>query len=438
MRLNRQFRLLIICLSLFSAAVCADEVRYVVSGIEDPMLTNVHNHVAAFRIGSGAKLNSRLRRKLLADAEVAALDAMRPYGYFHPQVDVEIAAEEAGIWVLKVNIEAGPPVMVQDLKLELTGSGRDLASLNDWYAGFPLSEGQVLDQQAWDKAKQNAIELLEEAGYLQAEFSRHVIRVDPVANTARLELVLDTGRQAVMGKVTFMQDILSSGVLDSLQRFQAGDAYNTFLLEKFRLDLWRSGYFQDIEVVERRELTANPPRVDLEVNFKPRKKNTYQGTIGYGTDTQARLQFIWGRHLLSPRGDNFDVGIGWQQKDNEFTVQGNYRLPRITESRQFWVASVGLKSEKQTLEVSASGDLENRFDIARGTVNDYSLRLGKTRVRNMQGGFQQLFETVFVQYLNETRDFQETGNVEMEPQSLAGPDPFDDLLKNTSNNSCVW
>jgi len=217
MRLNRQFRLLIICLPLFSAAVCADEVRYVVSGIEDPMLTNVHNHVSAFRIGSSAKLNSRLRQKLLADTEVAALDAMRPYGYFHPLVDVEIATEEAGLWVLKVNVKAGPPVMVQGLKLELTGPGKDLASLNDWYAGFPLSEGQVLNQQAWDKAKQHAVELLEEAGYLQAEFSHHVIRVDPLANTARLELVLDTGYQAVMGKVTFKQDILNSGVLDAGQ-----------------------------------------------------------------------------------------------------------------------------------------------------------------------------------------------------------------------------
>ncbi len=95
MPLNRQFRHLIICLSLFSAALCADEVRYVVSGVEDPMLTNVHNRVSAFRIGSGAKLNSRLRRKLLADAEVAAVDAMRPYGYFHPLVNVEIATKES-------------------------------------------------------------------------------------------------------------------------------------------------------------------------------------------------------------------------------------------------------------------------------------------------------------------------------------------------------
>ena len=433
MRLNRHLQLLFICLSLFSAALYADEVTYVVSGVDEPMLTNVHNHVSAFRIGSSAKLNSRLRRKLLEDAKTAAANAMRPYGYFHPEVSVDIASKQAGKWILKVKVKAGPPVMVEDFQFELAGPGSALESLNEWYTDFPLAVGKVLNQQLWDKAKLDVINLLEEAGYLQAEFTRHVIRVDPVANTARLELILDTGLQAVMGTVTFRQDILSDSVLDSLQRFQAGDPYNTFLLEKFRLDLWRSGYFQDIEVVERRELAENPPRVNFEVNFKPRKKNTYQGTIGFGTDTLARLQFIWGRHLLSPRGDNFDVGIGWQQKDNEFTVQANYRLPRKTESRQFWIASVGLKSEKQTLEVSPSGDLENRFDIARGTVNDYSLRLGKTRVRNMQGGFQQLFETVFVQYLNETRDFEETGNVEVEPQSFAGPDPFEDLLKNTSN-----
>jgi len=434
MRVNRQFQLLIICLALVSSVLCADEVKYVVSGVDEPMQTNVHNHVSAFRIGSSAKLNSRLRRKLLENAKTAAADAMRPYGYFHPVISADITLKKVGKWVLKLNVKAGPPVLVEDFQLDMTGPGSGLDSLEEWYTAFPLAVGKVLNQQAWDKAKLDAIGLLEEAGYLQAEFNRHVIRVDPVANTARLELVLDTGIQAVMGMVTFRQDILNDGVLDSLQRFQAGDAYNIYLLEKFRLDLWRSGYFEDIEVVERRELTATPPHVDLEVNFKPRKKNTYQGTIGFGTDTLARTQFLWGRHLLSPRGDNFDIGFGWQQKDNEFTVQANYRLPRKTDTRQFWIASAGLKSEKQALEVSETGDLENRFSVARGTVNDYSLKLGKTRVRNMQGGYQQLFETVFVQYLHETRDFDRTANVELEPRSISDPDPFEGLLKNTTNS----
>lgn len=398
------------------------------------MLTNVRNKVSAYRVGSDAKLTSRLRRKLIEDAELAALKAMRPFGYFQPQVDVEIDSKEAGKWLVRVKVEAGSPVLVQALHLELTGPGRELQALRDWYAAFPLAEGDVLNQQAWDRAKVDVIGILEEDGFFNAEFSRHIISVDPLTHTARLELVVDTGPQAVMGKVTFKQDILNANVLDRLQRFQKGDAYNTWLLGKFRLDLWRSGYFEDIEVVERRELTVIPPRVDLEVSLKPRKKNTYQGTLGFGTDTLIRLQLLWGRHLLSPRGDNFDIGLGWKQKDYEYTLQANYRLPRQTTSQQFWIASFGIKSEQQTMTVSASEDLENLFDIARGRVDDYSLKLGKTRVRNFKDGYEQLFETVFVQYLDDNEDYNLINSLYSQTEPLMSMGPIQDLLKSSTQS----
>jgi len=437
MSVNRYFQPFIVALTLISAVVSADEVEYSVSGIDDPMLTNVLNHVSDYRVGSSAKLNSRLRRKLVEDAETAAIDAMRPFGFFNPVVSVDISPKEAGNWLVNVDVKPGPPVIIVERQLEIMGPGSGLNSLIEWHLAFPQAEGMTLNQQAWDRAKLDAFELLEQAGYLLAEFSRHAISVDPVANTASLNLVLNTGPQAVMGKVTFNQEILNDGVLDGLQRFQQGDAYNSWLLEKFRLDLWRSGYFEDIEVVERRVLTSNPPRVDLDVNFEPRKKNTYQGTVGFGTDTLIRVQTLWGRHLLSPRGDNFDVGFGWQQKDNEFTLQTNYRLPRETSTRQFWIASFGLKSEKQTLEVSETGDLENRFNLARGTVDDLSLRFGRTRVRNMKGGYEQFFETMFIQYLNEQGDFELTGNVTEDPMVLITSDSFESLLKNTSSSLAI-
>jgi translocation and assembly module TamA len=424
-------------LALFSASVWADEVDYVVTGIEEPLLTNVVNHVSAYRVGASAKLNARLRRKLIEDTKSAAANAVRPYGYFNPVISTELMPVKDGQWTLNVDIKTGPPVLITELKLELNGPGRELKSVKDWHQAFPLTEGKRLNQLAWDRAKLEVIDRLEEVGYLSAEFSRHSIYVDPIANTATLDLALNTGSQAVMGRVTFNQDVLSEGILDSLQRFEQGDAYSAWLLEKFRLDLWRSGYFKDIEVVERRELSAEPPRVNLDVNLQPRKKNTYQGTLGFGTDTQIRMQLLWGRHLLSPRGDNFDVGFGWQQKDNEFSLQSNYRLPRKTNTRQFWIASFGLKSEKQTLEVSENGDLENRFNIARGTVDDFSLRFGKTRARNIKGGMEQLFETVFAQYLHEQRNFSLTGNADMADAILIGDRANDPLLKNSSSSLAI-
>jgi len=437
MRLSRYIKLIGVCLALFSSALEADNVEYVVSGVDEPMLSNVINHVSAFRIGSSARLNARLRRDLTEDAIEAATNAMRPFGYFNPVVDVIIAPLEKGEWLVSVDVGAGPPVIVKSLTLELTGPGKELETLNTWVKNFPLSQGQVLDQQLWDKAKLEALDLMEEAGYLQAGFTSHVIRVDPLANTAQLELVVDTGLQSVMGTVTFNQQIVNDQVLASLQRFKKGDPYHSFLLEKFRLDLWRSGFFSDIEVVERRDTTTNPPSVNFEVNFNPRKKNTYQGTLGFGTDTQARLQFFYGRHLLSPRGDNFDIGVGWQQKDNQLSLLANYRLPRKKDNRQFWIASLGLQTEKQQLKISVDDEPDNRVDLARGTINDYWIRLGKTRARNLRGGFEQLFETVFVQFLNENRSFQPVDLTSPDSQAPGASGFIDDFLSSSDNSLTI-
>ena len=52
----------------------------------------------------------------------------------------------------------------------------------------------------------------------------------------------------------------------------------------------------------------------------------------------------------------------------------------------------------------------------------------------MQNGYRQLFESVFVQYLNETRNFEPSGNAPEEAVNLGSPDPFSDLLKGTTNS----
>jgi translocation and assembly module TamA len=431
--IRRVYFLALYCLLLFAVPSSAfgDEVKYEVRGLEDPMLTNVVNHVSSFRLGGSARLNRRLQRKIIEDTRVAAAKALRPYGYFQPVIDVALTAIETGQWRVTVDVTAGEPVTVGALDIRLSGPGSELGYLQTWLQEFPLAKGKRLNQPAWDRAKQDALDLLETTGYLNATFLKHEILVDTEANSANLHLHLDTGEQAVMGRVVFQQSILDETVLTSLQRFRTGDAYSAWLLEKFRLDLWRSGYFEDIRVIERRNLVANPPSVDLEVELQPRKRNTWQGTFGYGTDTLARLQVVWGRHLVSSRGDNFDIGLGWQQKDNEFTFQSNYRLPRKTDTKQFWIASFGLKSENYTLDVSSQDLAGNRFKLADGKFTDYSLRFGKTRARNLDNGMKQMFETPFVQYVHETADFNLVDDVLL---TGAGTET-DDMLENVLQQS---
>lgn len=55
----------------------------------------------------------------------------------------------------------------------------------------------------------------------------------------------------------------------------------------------------------------------------------------------------------------------------------------------------------------------------------------------MQGGFEQLFETMYIQYLHEDRNFELTGNVNPDLRAVSDPEPFKDLLKSTSNSWTV-
>ena len=138
MQLSRFLQTISICLTLVSVMAWADEVEYAVTGVDEPMLTNVRNHVTAFRLGSGARLNARLRRNLTADAIKSAENAMRPFGYFNPVVDVSITNKNPGEWLLSVSVQAGPPVLIEGLSVELTGPGTSLEALQEWAINFPL------------------------------------------------------------------------------------------------------------------------------------------------------------------------------------------------------------------------------------------------------------------------------------------------------------
>jgi translocation and assembly module TamA len=398
--------LLITLLIMMAGCLVADELEIVVNGIKDPELSNVRNLVEPFRlIGVGRLTKRRLENKREASVQHAK-EALRPFGYYHSTVNSKVRKTAQGTWVLELNIEPGPPLLIKELKLEIQGPGANLKELQEWKSDWTLTVGSRLIQPSWDEQKQRALEISSYNGYLLAKFASHQLKVDLDKNEASLTLILDTGEQAVMGEVTFQQDNVKPHVLENLARFKPGDPYNAWLLEKFRIDIWRTGYFGRINIKEERLLEETPPRVNLNVRAEPRKKNTYQGAIGFGSDTGPRGQFRWNRHLISRNGDNLLLATGWQQFNNEFFVRGNYRIPRNMESQQFWIANALLKKENEDVKVRENEFDDTEIKLANGNISDYSLRLGRLKVRDKNRGFRQLFETMYVELLNETADFK--------------------------------
>jgi len=65
-----------------------------------------------------------------------------------------------------------------------------------------------------------------------------------------------------------------------------------------------------------------------------------------------------------------------------------------------------IKKENEDLLVR-----ENEFDdtlikLANGNIDDYSLRLGRLKIRNRKHGYMQLFETMYTEYLRESIDYK--------------------------------
>ncbi|NNJ80443.1 MAG: BamA/TamA family outer membrane protein [Xanthomonadales bacterium] len=398
-----------LCLSLALSAgageLRADELEVVIEGVSEPVLGNVKAQVEPFRFTGIGRLSARRLEKLRREAETKAALALRPYGYYQPRIEARVEEQAERSWRLVVNIAKGPPVLVAAARVELEGPGAEIDSLRAWRGKWPLTAGAVLDQPVWAAEKRRSLELAEENGYLLADFRAHEIRLDLEKNEAWLDLVLDTGPQAVMGEVTFHQNAVNPYILENLPRFRPGEPYDAWIMERFRIDLWQAGYFQNIEIIEDRQLEETPPRVDLDIHLEPRPPNLYQGSVGIGSDTGARVQFRWQRYLLSKRGDTFELSTGWQDHNNEYFVRSQYRVPRDTPNRQFWIAEALLKRENESVRIRAEFDDDITYTLGSVDIGDNSLRIGRLRIQDHDRGYRQWFETLFAQYLYETLDY---------------------------------
>lgn len=419
-----------IVLLLLAPAAFANTITYVIKGVQEPLLSNVRAHVEQFAL-TGSKISPRRFDQITGQAEERTREALKPYGYYDPEIETSLTQSSEDSWRLDVRIRPGRPIVISAVAIEAQGGGKDDGWLREWRRNWPLSAGTVLNQRLWEQGKEAALEAAGASGYLTAGFTKHEISIDLARRTARLDLVLDTGPRVLFGQIHYDQDVVESWVLERIPRFEPGTPYNAELLAQYRLDLWRSGNFTDIEVREERRLDQSPPVVDLHVALEAKTRNTWQGAIGVGTDTGFRLQAQYSRHPLSSRGDRLDIGTGFRQIDDEFSLRADYRIPRRSAKRQFWTARMAYRSENQDLEIKRSPSADSFIKLANGNVQDLNARIGRLHVRDRDQGLQQIFETVFAQIVRES--FRYTTGEDAEPGILAlADDPaFSRLFRDT-------
>jgi translocation and assembly module TamA len=373
----------------------AEPVEIVVTGIEGNELKNVQETlvlpVGLVREGIVDRL---WLERYAKQADDKIRTALEPFGYYNALVTVTV--EPTGVrYRLLVKVVPGEAVRLTDVNVTVVGPGDGERRLSRLVATFPLKKGDVLVHQRYEEAKAAIKSRAEELGYLDANFSRHEIRVDQSATTATVELVLETGEMYFFGatRIQGAPDYPDS-FLGRHLTYKSGDVFSYPRLGETQRNFTNSERFKEVIITPDKQ-DAEAFRVPVTVDLKAGPRISLRPGIGYGTDTGARFtvryrdvnMFHLGHELFS----NLYVAERLQG-----LVTG-YVLPSPMDVRSSTTLQLNLQQEDTTSYTSRILALELDRNMSLGTgklitgyvraqYEDYTVGLQKSTARLLLPG----------------------------------------------------
>jgi translocation and assembly module TamA len=292
-------------------------------GVEGPLLENVRALSSLHRLAASPELDAEMVGRLVQRAPAEARDALRPYGHYDPDVTTGLT-ERDGRWYAVVKIVPGPPVMLVDQSVEVTGPGRDEPFMRRALERSALRTGAQLSHAAYEALKGELLRAALGNGYLDAEFTTSELVVDPAARTARARLSLATGGRYRFGPTTIEQDVVRGSLVTRYLRYREGDWYSAEALLRTQFALDDSQYFSLAEVLPE-ERDRNARVVPIRLTADRNRRHVYTISAGYGSDTGARGKLGWEDRRFNDRGHRLRAQVLASSIEESLTL--TYAIP---------------------------------------------------------------------------------------------------------------
>ncbi len=326
--------------SLFASA----QVEVTVTGVSELLYKNVLARLTILLQKDNERLQASGVRRMHRQAEEDIRSALAPFGYYNPIIKSSLN-KNGEVWNAQYDIDQGPPIVIDKIDLELAGAGINNAPLIAALGEFPLKNGDVLNQELYEKGKKKLINLAFVAGFLDASFSERSLRINSQANSASLRLVLDTGSQYLFGATNSVQQILKQDLLDRYLPYKTGEPYNPAKLFELQSILNQTNYFSKVAVrgqLDKAQNLAIPVEIDLAA---PEHLNKYSFGLGYATDTGVRGKIDWDNRLFNTSGDKVNASLLLGERES--TIAFLYRMPVSSDPRYHSLANSLAYQSKQ-------------------------------------------------------------------------------------------
>nr|MDA3870386.1 hypothetical protein [Gammaproteobacteria bacterium] len=153
-------------------------VNIEISGISEPLEGNARLFLSLVQVQGHTLLSEGRMRHLHKKAPQEIADALKPYGYYRPDIKSRLTQTAPGQWQAHYSVDPGPPVRISEFNLNLIGAMKDDPEAQTLINNLPLREGAVLDHSAYNDIKESLAELARERGYFDAELVTRRIEID--------------------------------------------------------------------------------------------------------------------------------------------------------------------------------------------------------------------------------------------------------------------
>lgn len=371
--------LLLLCCA--APLFAADPVDIEVTGVEGDALKNVEEALALpYGLVQKEKVDRLWLDRFIQQVPEKAGRALEPYGYYHAQVSTKLNQPQKGAYRLLVNIVPGEPVRLTQVDVELKGSGAAEATLRQLVESFPLAKGEVLLQPEYERAKDRLKFRAVELGYLDADFTRHEIRINQGALAARIGLTLQTGERYFFGAVRIEgADDYPQNYLKRFVAFQKGDVYSFAKLAETQLNFSNSERFKEVVITpEKQQAVGAEVPVLVKLTAAPRR--ILRPGIGYGTDTGARASLQYRDMNLFDKGQDIDLKLYIAERLQGFAAL--YTRPTPDGIKSSITAQLNLQQEDATIYRSRLAAVE----LARNRIFNPG-ELGTTYIKLQQENY---------------------------------------------------
>jgi len=301
---------------------------------------------------------------------------MESQGYYGAKIQSSLVAAKNNWWVARFDIMTGDAIDITAVDIQISGPGKDHPPLVKLLDSFSLKPGERFQHERYEKAKGKLLKRALRDGYLDAQWTQHVVEVDRTKHEAVIRLKMETGHRYRLGAIEVIQGVLVPEFVQKFIVLREGEYYSSAAILEQQNTLAATDYFSEVYVRPLKDQAIDYV-LPVEVVLVFRKKNKYSVGVGYSTDTGIRGSLGWQRRLLNSRGHRLNaelqgskigaaVGLRYRipfndPREDEYviTTSLSFFTPETSESA---IARIGLarvimrKKWRETLSIDYEGE----------------------------------------------------------------------------------